>query len=69
MVLVVVVAAAAGAAEFYQPLLKVEMKLLHGPLREEKVGLLHLSENEVGMNTEMEMEMQYNVKVVVEVEV
>jgi len=48
-------------------LLKVEMKLLHGPLREEKVGLLHLSENEVGMN--MEMEMQYNVKVVVEVEV
>ena len=63
----VVVAAAAGAAEFYQPLLKVEMKLLHGPLREEKVGLLHLSENEVGMNTEMEV--QYNVKVVVEVEV
>jgi len=31
------------------------------------VGLLHLSENEVGMNTEMEV--QYNVKVVVEVEV
>ena len=65
--MVVAAAAAAGAAEFYQPLLKVEMKLLHGPLREEKVGLLHLSENEVGMNTEMEM--QYNVKVVVEVEV
>ena len=59
--------AAAAAAEFYQSLLKVEMKLLHGPLREEKVGLLHLSENEVGMNTEMEV--QYNVKVVVEVEV
>ena len=58
---------AAATAEFYQSLLKVEMKLLHGPLREEKVGLLHLSENEVGMNTEMEM--QYNVKVVVEVEV
>ena len=62
--MVVVVAA---VTEFYQPLLKVEMKLLHGPLREEKVGLLHLSENEVGMNTEMEV--QYNVKVVVEVEV
>ena len=61
------VVVAAAAAEFYQSLLKVEMKLLHGPLREEKVGLLHLSENEVGMNTEMEV--QYNVKVVVEVEV
>jgi hypothetical protein len=62
-----VVVVVAAAAEFYQSLLKVEMKLLHGPLREEKVGLLHLSENEVGMNTEMEV--QYNVKVVVEVEV